>query len=53
MTSIAKAGRRNVSELKPHPDNAKIYGDTATGELVESIRTKGILSPYAFNSGGR
>jgi ParB/RepB/Spo0J family partition protein len=36
---------RKVADLKPHPDNLRIYGDAADAELVESIRTKGVLEP--------
>lgn len=36
---------RPVAELRPHPDNARIYGDTADSDLIESIRANGILSP--------
>src|SRR5262249_41626756 len=36
---------RKVTDLKPHPDNHRIYGDTADAELIESIRSKGVLEP--------
>ena len=31
--------------LIEHPDNARIYGDDADSELIESIRIKGVLTP--------
>src|SRR5262245_5824566 len=34
---------RKVADLMPHPDNHRIYGDTADAELIESIRSKGVL----------
>jgi len=39
---------RKVADLKPHPDNHRIYGDGADTELVESIRTKGVLQPLVI-----
>jgi len=36
--------------LKPHPLNAKIYGDSADADLVESIEANGILSPILVTS---
>jgi len=35
----------NIKNLRTHPLNAKIYGDTFDQELEESIAKKGILSP--------
>lgn len=31
--------------LIEHPDNARIYGDDADADLIESIRIKGVLTP--------
>src|SRR5262245_26096605 len=39
---------RKVGDLKPHPDNHRIYGDGADAELVESIRIKGVLQPLVI-----
>jgi ParB-like chromosome segregation protein Spo0J len=36
---------RKVADLKPHPENARVYGDGADAELVVSIRGRGILVP--------
>ena len=36
---------RRVADLKPHPDNARIYGDGADADLARSVRDKGILVP--------
>lgn len=53
MNALLSAGKREVSKLKPHPLNAKIYGDEADDELVESIRQKGILSPLLIAHNNR
>lgn len=44
---------RPITELRPHPDNARIYGDTADNELIESIRTNGILNPILITHDNR
>jgi len=44
---------RNITELHPHPENARIYGDTADSDLVESIREKGILTPLLITHDSR
>ena len=36
---------RLVKELTPHPANETIYHDRADGELLESVRDKGVLTP--------
>lgn len=38
-----------TKELVPHPLNEKVYGKESHAELVESIRTLGILEPIAFS----
>lgn len=43
---------RLTVELRPHPDNAKIYGDHADADLIESVREKGILNPLLITSAG-
>jgi len=43
---------RNVSELQPHPRNVEIYGDHADVDLVESIKTKGVLNPLLITNDG-
>jgi len=44
---------RKVSDLKPHPLNAKIYGDGCDTELMESIEKKGVLVPILIAGDGR
>lgn len=36
---------RAVSELRPHPENVNIYGDSADGDLVISVKEKGVINP--------
>lgn len=43
--------RLSVESLKPHPENAKIYGDLDVGDLVESIRDNGLKEPIVVNQG--
>ena len=43
-------------ELRPHPKNAEIYGDTADADdldeaFVESVREKGVLEPLVITDG--
>lgn len=42
---------RGVHELRPHPLNETIYGDRADGDLIESIRGKGVLNPLLITAG--
>lgn len=44
---------RATSQLRPHAENAHIYGDNADGELIESIRGKGILTPLLITKDNR
>lgn len=44
---------RKLSELQPHPENARIYGDAADSDLVESIRANGILNPLLITHDNR
>lgn len=44
---------RATNDLRSHPDNARIYGDHADTDLIESIRAKGILNPLLITSDGR
>lgn len=44
---------RKLSELQPHPENARIYGDTADNDLVESIANNGILNPLLITHDNR
>lgn len=37
--------QRRCAELRPHPLNETIYGDRADGDLIESIRQRGVLNP--------
>jgi len=43
---------KSISELQPHPTNKEIYGDQADTELVESVRTKGVLNPLLVTNDG-
>lgn len=36
---------RNARELRPHPLNETIYGDRADGDLIASVRARGVLNP--------
>lgn len=36
---------RQVSRLKPHPANVRIYGDKPDKKLLDSIKANGILNP--------
>jgi ParB-like chromosome segregation protein Spo0J len=47
------AATRAVADLKPHPENARIYGDGADASLVESVRLKKVLSPLLITWDGR
>lgn len=40
----------SVDKLRPHEENAKIYGDSFDGELLEKIRKVGILTPLLVSS---
>lgn len=51
--TLLSAGRRNPQELRPHPLNEEIYGDRTDADLIESIRTKGVLNPLLITSDGR
>lgn len=37
--------QRRCADLRPHPLNETIYGDRADGDLIESIRQRGVLNP--------
>lgn len=50
---LISSGRRRPNELRPHPLNEEIYGDRTDADLIESIRTKGILNPLLVTSDGR
>lgn len=43
---------RSIATLRVHPRNSAIYGDDADSELMESIRTKGILNPLLIAENG-
>ena len=43
---------RKTLDLKPHPLNAELYGDGCDQDLLESIRTKGILTPLLITKEG-
>lgn len=43
---------RVITSVKPHPDNGRIYGDSADGELVRSVMAKGILNPILVAKDG-
>lgn len=44
--------RRAVTELRPHPRNAEIYGDGVDDDFVRSVRDRGILVPLLVTGGG-
>ena len=39
-----------VKDLSPHPLNAALYGDTCDAEFVESLASKGILTPLLITA---
>jgi len=41
------------TDLKPHPLNSWVYGDSYDNELLESIRAHGILEPILVTKDGR
>lgn len=43
---------RHINQLRPHPENDKIYGDHADSELIESVKSKGILNPLLVTRDG-
>lgn len=43
---------RYINQLRPHPENDKIYGDHADAELIESVKSKGILNPLLVTRSG-
>ena len=44
---------RSISELRPHPKNAEIYGqESASEELVASVKSKGVMVPLTIKSDG-
>lgn len=43
---------RYTNQLRPHPENDKIYGDHADSELIESVKSKGILNPLLVTRNG-
>ena len=45
--------KRLTKELKPHPLNDSIYGDSADDKLIESIRQNGILEPLIVDHRNR
>jgi protein gp37 len=53
MNALHSAGRRPVHDLTPHPLNDEIYGDGADNDLIESIRSKGILNPLLVTNDNR
>lgn len=43
------APTRRTNELSPHPLNEEIYGDRADGDLIASVKAKGILNPILIS----
>lgn len=43
---------RPVSDLRPHPENERIYGDRADADLVRSVTEKGVLTPLLITRAG-
>jgi protein gp37/ParB-like chromosome segregation protein Spo0J len=44
---------RKVKDLKPHPENARIYGDRPDAEFVQSIKDQGVLAPLLITHDDR
>ncbi|MBT3367769.1 MAG: DUF5131 family protein [Nitrospina sp.] len=42
-----------INSLSPHPENAKIYGDTFDDNLLDKIRKVGILTPILISKDNR
>lgn len=42
--------QRRPNELRPHPMNEEVYGDRADADLIESVRTKGVLNPLLITA---
>ena len=53
QNQLHSTGKRNPTDLTPHPLNDEIYGDGADTDLIESIRTKGILNPLLITHDNR
>lgn len=53
QNALHSTGKRNPTDLTPHPLNDEIYGDGADTDLIESIRTKGILNPLLITHDNR
>lgn len=43
---------RRIAELRPHPENQRIYKDTPDAAFVESIRTQGVQNPLLITADG-
>ena len=50
MNNLLSSGKRSTQDLRPHPLNDEIYGDRADSDLVESIKTKGVLNPLLITA---
>ena len=50
MNNLLSSGKRITQDLRPHPLNDEIYGDRADSDLVESIKTKGVLNPLLITA---
>lgn len=44
---------RNTSDLRPHPENVKIYNDHADKDLVDSVLSKGVINPLLITYDNR
>lgn len=42
--------QRRPNELRPHPMNEEVYGDRADADLIESVRSKGVLNPILITT---
>ena len=49
MESVMKIKQVSPSEIKPHPLNEEVYGDSYNQELLDSIRKDGILTPLRIS----
>lgn len=42
--------QRRPNDLRPHPMNEEVYGDRADADLIESVRSKGVLNPILITT---
>lgn len=49
MESVMKVKQVLPSEIRPHPLNEEIYGDSYSQELLDSIKRDGVLTPLRIS----